>query len=86
MMFLCIKNTYQLVDIHHAFNTIKGDGKMPKFYGESFNIVSEEGQTFEDAMLIKNSSIDSSEVDFGYDTLSSEDKQLVNEIVDSLES
>lgn len=64
----------------------KKGSKMPIFYGESFNIVPEEGQTFEDAMYIKNSSVDSSEADFGYESLSFEDKQLVEEIVNSLES
>jgi len=50
---------------------------MPRFYGDSMNITPKEGQYLEEAMVIRNTSIDSRDVDFGYDTLSEEDKSII---------
>ena len=58
---------------------------MPRFYGDRIDIVIENGQSFDDAMRITNSSVCSSEADFGYELLSIEDKNSINTILSNLE-
>ena len=58
---------------------------MPRFYGDRIDIIIEDGQTFEDAMKITNSSICSSEADFGYESLSASDKNSIDEILNIID-
>lgn len=58
---------------------------MPRFYGDRIDIVIENGQTFDDAMRIVNSSACSLEADFGYCALSQDDQESVNNILAVLE-
>lgn len=54
---------------------------MPRFYGDRIDITIEDGQSFEDAMRITNGSVCSSEADFGYDSLSKDDKNSVDKLL-----
>lgn len=58
---------------------------MPRFYGDSMNIVPRDGQSLEDAMVIKNTSIDSNDVDFCYFCLSQEGREIVDFAMAELE-
>ena len=58
---------------------------MPRFYGETMNIIPEAGQIFDDAMVIKNTSIDSANVNFYYHTLDESEKAIVDFAMSELE-
>ena len=59
---------------------------MPRFYGDRLDIVIEDGQNIDDAMRITNTSVCSSEADFGFESLSQTDQDSVNDILTAINS
>ena len=57
---------------------------MPRFYGDNIDTIIENGQTINDVMKVTNSSACSSQADFGFSSLSPEEKNEISEIIDKL--
>lgn len=57
---------------------------MPRFYGDNIDTVIEDGQTIDDVMKITNGSECSSKADFGFSSLTPEEKNEVSNIIDML--
>ncbi len=57
---------------------------MPRFYGDNIDTVINDGQTIDDVMKVTNSSACSSKADFGFESLSDDEKKEISEIINIL--